>query len=246
MKKNKLLEKTLKASLKNAKQYIKDAEILCSFRSYGHALAFTILGDVEMGKSAIYNLYSKNLIPETTLPEPYSTYYKNNEIEKFTAETWWIGYVLISNIEEILQNLIEVTQEVEMDPAEEFGIRLTKKGLKIHKKLIPKLIEENDKIKELEEHITKGLLVQPNFETNTVDAPNKVKKSLVKERIKIAKKNIKTAEPFLNFPINAVQQKIIKMLLTIAFESIIPIKKEITHFILPSTAPSYMRNKKGV
>ncbi len=83
------------------------------------------------------------------------------------------------------------------------------------------------------------MLVQPNFETNTVDAPNKVKKSLVKERIKIAKKNIKTAEPFLNFPINAVQQKIIKMLLTIAFESIIPIKKEITHFILPSTAPSY-------
>lgn len=235
MKKNKLLGKISKECLKNAKQYIKDAEILCSFRSYGHALALTILSDVEMGKSAILNLYSKKLIPETTLPQPYSTYYKNNEVENFVAEAWWIGYVLISNIEEILQNLIEVTQEVEIDSTEEFGIKLTKKGLKIHNKLIPKLIKENKKIKELDEYISKAFLVQVNSKTKTFNSPNQVKKSLVRERIKNAKKNVKTSEPFLNFPINEIQQKLTKMLLTIAFQSIIPIKKEITNFIIPST-----------
>lgn len=130
MKKKQFLEKTSITCLKNAKQYIKDAEILCSFRSYGHALGLTILSDVEMGKSAIYNLYSKNLIPESTLPEPYSTYYKENEIEKFVAESWWIGFVLVSNIEEIVQDLLEVTQEVKIDPSEEFGVKLTKKGPK--------------------------------------------------------------------------------------------------------------------
>lgn len=235
MKNRKLIEKTSKISLKNAKQYIKDAEILCSFRSYGHALAFTILGNVEMGKTAIYNLYSKNLIPNKTLPEPYSTYYRNNEIEKLAAEAWWIGYVLISNIEEILQNLIEVPQEVEMDPTEKFGFRLTKKGLKIHQKLISKLTKENDKIEEFDKNITKAFLVKPNLKTKTIESPNQVEKTTVKEQIKMAKKNIKTAEPFLNFPINKIQKKIAKFMLTIAFESILPIKKEITHFIIPAT-----------
>jgi hypothetical protein len=235
MKKNKLLEKTSKGCLKNAKQYFKDAEILCSFRSYGHALGFTILGDVKMGKSAIYNLYSKNLIPVSNLPEPYSTYCRENEIEKFAAESWWIGFVLASNIEEIIQNLIEVTQEVKIDSSKEFGLRLTKKGTQIQKKLIQKLLLENEKIRELEEYKTKAFLVKPNFWTITVDSPNLVKKSVVKQRLKIAKKRIKTAEPFLNFPINSVQQSLTKMLLTIAFHSILPIKKEITHFIIPST-----------
>jgi hypothetical protein len=235
MKKNKLLEKTSKICLKNAKQYFKDAEILCSFRSYGHALGFTILGDVEMGKSAIYNLYSKNLIPVSTLPEPYSTYCKESEIEKFAAESWWIGFVLASNIEEIIQNLIEVTQEVKIDQTKEFGIKLTKKGIQIQKKLIQKLLLENEKIKELEEFTTKSFLVKPDFRTNSVNSPNLVKKSVVKERLKIAKKNIKTAEPFLSFPINSIQKSLTKMLLTIAFQSILPIKKEIIRFIIPST-----------
>jgi len=47
------------AILRNAKQYIKDEEILCSFRNYCHALAITILDNVEMGKSASYNLAQK-------------------------------------------------------------------------------------------------------------------------------------------------------------------------------------------
>jgi hypothetical protein len=235
MKKNKLLEKTYNACLTNAKQYIEDAEILCSFRSYGHALAFTILGDVEMGKAAIYYLYSKKLIPETTLPEPYSTYYRNNEIEKFAAEAWWIGYVIISNIEEILQNIIEVTQEVEMDSNEEFGVKLTEKGHKIQKKLIQIMIKKNEKIKETDEHITRAFLVRTNFKTNVIKTPNQVKKSYVKEQIKTAKKNIKTAEPFLNFPLNSTQQNLSKMLLTIAFQSILPIKKEIIHCLIPIT-----------
>ena len=39
-------EEASMAYLRNAKQYIKDEEILCSFRNYCHALAITILGNV--------------------------------------------------------------------------------------------------------------------------------------------------------------------------------------------------------
>ncbi|MCJ7713866.1 hypothetical protein MUO66_05355 [Candidatus Bathyarchaeota archaeon] len=68
--------------LRNAKQYIKDGEILCSFRSYGHALAMIILCNVEMGKAAIYNLCAKDLIPKTALPQPYSTQLQKKRIRK--------------------------------------------------------------------------------------------------------------------------------------------------------------------
>jgi len=69
-------EETSDACLKNAKQYIKDGEILYSFRSYDHALAMAILGNVEIGKTAIYNLYAKNLIPKKVLPQPYATHFQ--------------------------------------------------------------------------------------------------------------------------------------------------------------------------
>ena len=62
-----------------------------------------------------------------------------------------------------------------------------------------------------------------------------VEKSLVKEQLKIAKKNIITAEPFLDFPLNEVQQKIAQMFLNSAFQSMLPIKNEITHFITSAT-----------
>ena len=219
--------------LKNAKQYIKDGEILYSFRSYGHALAMIILGNIELGKSAIYNLHSKNLIPKTTLPKPYSKYFQKREIEKFAAESWWIGLVLYSNIEEIIQNLIEVTEEVKINSSKDFGIELTQNGQKRIKKLMNKMIEENKKFQEIKKHKNMAFFVKLNQKKGMIDTPNLVKKSLVKEELKITKNNIVTAEPFLDFPLNEVQQKIAQMFLNSAFQSILPIKKEINQVITP-------------
>jgi hypothetical protein len=239
MKKSTFLEKTSNACFQNANQFIEDAEILCSFRSYGHALAFKILGDVEMGKAMMYYLFSKNLIPETTLPKPFSSYYLNNEYDQFAAEAWWIGFVIISNIEEVLQNLIEITEEVDLDPEGEFGIKLTKKGRELQQKLIQLMSKENVKIKEIDSNISEVFLVQSKFQTKEIRTPNQIKKNKVKESIKSAKKKIKTIEPFRNLPLNSIQQKLTKMLLTIAFQSILPLKNEIIHCLVPST-PKYI------
>lgn len=239
MKKSIFFEKASDACLLNAIQYIEDAEILWSFRSYGHALGFKILGDVEMGKAMIYYLLSKNLIPETTLPKPFSSHYLNNQFDQFTAEAWWIGFAIISNIEEVLQNLIEITEEVELDPKGEFGIKLKKRGKEIQKNLIELMTKENNKIKETYNYISKAFLVHSNYKTKIIETPNQVKNTNVKDSIKIAKKKLQTIEPFRNLPLNSIQQKLTKMLLSIAFYSILPIKKEITHCIVPS-AIKYM------
>ena len=227
-------EETSDACLKNAKQYIKDGEILYSFRSYGHALAMAILGNVEIGKTAIYNLYAKNLIPKKVLPQPYATHFEKKEIEKFAEESWWIGLVLSSNIEEIIQNLIEISEEAKINPSKEFGIELTQKGHQQIKKLLNKMINKNKKFYELEEFNNKAFFVKPNQKEKKVYSPIFVKKSIAKEQITKAKKNIKTAETFLVFPLNEVHQKIAQMFLKSAFQSILPIKKEVTQFIIPT------------
>lgn len=245
MKKNKFFEKASNSCLQNASQYIEDAEILCSFRSYGHALGFTILGDVEMGKAVMYYLFSKNLMPETTLPEPYSNYYLNNEFEQLSSESWWIGFVIISNIEEILQNLIEITKEVIVKKNVKFGIKFSKRGRKIQKNLVELMKKENEKIKDIDNQISKAFLVQSNYKTKVIMTPNQVKKADVKEVIKTARKKLKTVEPFRNLPLNSTQQKLTKMLLTIAFQSILPIKKEIIQCIIPSTINNIYSQEKS-
>lgn len=51
-------------SLQNAEQYAKDAENLIELKSYGHALAFCILGEEELVKSLLFLLASYDLIPK--------------------------------------------------------------------------------------------------------------------------------------------------------------------------------------
>ena len=64
MSEEKLLKEAVKLCLDNAEQYHKDAEILVALRSYGHALALTVLGEEELSKAIIYYLRSEGLLPE--------------------------------------------------------------------------------------------------------------------------------------------------------------------------------------
>ena len=86
------LSKVSKSCLNNAKQYVKDAQLLYSLKSYGHALALTVLCDIELGKAVIFHLCSKGLITEV-LPNQFLLHYKENKFEKLASETWWVGLV---------------------------------------------------------------------------------------------------------------------------------------------------------
>ena len=96
------------------------------------------------------------------------------------------------------------------------------------------MTKENEKIKEIDSYISKAFLVQSSFKTKIIRTPNQIKKANVKDSIKKAKKKLQTIEPFRNLPLNSIQKNLTKMLLTIAIRSILPIKKEITHCIIPS------------
>ncbi len=60
---NSIYKKAYVESLRNAEQYAKDAEKLIDQKSYGHALAFCILGEEELIKSLLFLVTSYNIIP---------------------------------------------------------------------------------------------------------------------------------------------------------------------------------------
>ncbi|MEM3566112.1 MAG: AbiV family abortive infection protein [Candidatus Bathyarchaeia archaeon] len=61
---NSIYKKVYVESLRNAEQYAKDAEKLIDQKSYGHALAFCILGEEELIKSLLFLTALHNIIPK--------------------------------------------------------------------------------------------------------------------------------------------------------------------------------------
>ena len=68
-----LLEKAVNLCLGNAKQYLRDADLLHSFKSYRQSLALTAMSGVELGKAVIYPLRSKGLVAQETLSFPFNS-----------------------------------------------------------------------------------------------------------------------------------------------------------------------------
>lgn len=152
-----VLENVAKLCLKNATQYIKDAEILCSFKSYGHALALTVLSDVELGKSAIFSVWSKDLIVGTTLPPPFQSCFWEKKYGLFASKTWWVGLIIASNIEDLVQELLDAS-EVAGDSAskrEDISTLAMKQIIEIARKMSL----ENRKLEEIEEYREKGFFI---------------------------------------------------------------------------------------
>jgi len=229
-------EQLAKAStlcLNNAKQYVKDAELLFSTESFGHALALTILGDIELGKSVIYHLCSKGLIIEKVLPTQFISYLEEKKYEKLASNTWWVGLVLASNIDVLVPNLLTFVRYSGTFSIEGSKSNLSKDSKKLMSEIIEEMKPENAKIHQLLEFASKGFFVNFKIEENKLDSPLSVEKSLVRERIEKVKERIKNGEPFLLLSFSGIQKKIAQGLLEAAFESIIPIRTEINQLPLP-------------
>ena len=227
------LSKASKCCLDNAKQYVKDARILYSTKSYGHALALTVLSDVELGKSVIYHICSKGMITEEVLPTQFISYLKEKEFNKLASETWWLGLVLASNLEVLVPSLFTLCEYSGKITVNQHTSELSQETHKQMFELIEKMKPENKKIIELLEFACKGFFVNLNFGGKKVDCPLTIKKSLVKKRLEKAKERIENGEPFLLLSFSEIQIKIAQRLLKAAFESIIPIRTEINQLILP-------------
>jgi len=224
-----VLEKAARLCLKNARQYIKDACTLYSFMSYGHALALTVLSDVELGKAVIYHLWSKDLISGNTLPAPFQAYFWEKKYELFASETWWVGLTIASNVEYLVQTLIDSSQGNEAEVGE-----LSKSTIGQITEIYERMGSENGKLPEFEDCRDKGFFVNLDVHDSSIVSPDLVEKTLVKDRIKKAKQRIRVGTPFLSLSLNDTPKRITGLLLEEAFQSILPLRDRIRSFILPA------------
>ncbi|MBT8172410.1 AbiV family abortive infection protein [Candidatus Bathyarchaeota archaeon] len=228
-----LLAIASKCCLDNAKQYIKDAQLLCSNKSYGHAIALTVLSDVELGKSVIYHISAKGIISENALPPQFSSYFKEKQFDKLASETWWVGLVLASKLEVIVPSLITLCEYSGNITINKQTTKLSPEANKTISEIIERIKPENNKIKELIDFLDKEFFVKFNLEEMKVDCPLKTKESFVKKRLKKDSERIENGEPFLSLSFSEIQIKIARLLLKGAFESILPMRKKIKQLIIP-------------
>lgn len=225
-----VLEKAARLCLKNARQYIKDADMLCSFKSYGHALALTVLSDVELGKAVIYHLWSRDLISGDTLPPPFQSHFWDRQYGLFASETWWVGLSIASNIEGLVQDLLDASEEAGETVSK--GEKLPAPAIRRITEIIERMRKENDKLMELEDYRTKGFFVAFSLHDASISTPDLVENTLVKDQIQIAKHRIRISTPFLSLSFSATPKKITRLLLGEAFQSVLPLRDRILQFVL--------------
>ncbi len=228
-----LLSEASKYCLDNAKQYVKDARILYSTKSYGHALALTVLSDIELGKSVIYHLCAKGMVTEDVLPKQFQPHIKEEEYDSIASETWWVGLVLASNVEDLVPNIFTFCDYSGKISTDRNRSELSNEVKKQMERLIEKMRPENKRINELMEFACKGFFVKLKENEEKIVSPSDVDKSIVKARLEKVEERIENGEPFLLLSFSKIQKKIAQGLLKQAFESIIPIQSEITKLILP-------------
>src|SRR5271157_5144760 len=112
----KLLKEAVQLCLDNVEQYIADAELLIKNESYGHAFAFTVLGEEELSKAFIYYGCSEGLFPEY-LVERVGRGYKSHIQKQAMAE-----------ILAVVFKILELFQSIAKSSAEEAGEDLKKRG----------------------------------------------------------------------------------------------------------------------
>jgi len=221
------LEKATVLCLKNAKQYIKDAEILHSFKSYKHSLALTVLSDVELGKAVIYHLWSKDLIEGRILPEPFQVSFLERQYRKFASETWWVGLTIASNVEFLVQEILDASEQT---PNAAKGEKFSALTMKKITGVIEKMQLENDKLIELESYRSLGFFADSMGDDNNINSIS-VEKSLARVRIQQVKNRLRVGTPFLSLSFSEASNGIVKALLKEAFRNVVPLRDKITQFV---------------
>ena len=227
-----VLEAASKLCLNNSRQYLKDADLLCTFQSWGHALGLILLSEVELGRAVVYHLWSKDLISEEVLPSQFSSYYRERRYSQLAAETWWVGLVIASNIDDLVQNLLNASLEDGEDASAGDLSAPTKQRIV---ELISKMDKENSNLSEHEDLRKRSFFVDFNLNLAEVFTPIMANRQHVRERLHYAKKRVRNWKPFLSLTLSDGTQKIAKLLFTAAFESALPLRDRISQNIVPLT-----------
>ena len=191
------LRKVAKESLKNAEQFIDDAEILFKMKSYGHAFALAVLGEEELAKAIMYSIAAEGIIGI------------KGKWAKVLRKHLWKQSIAISIV--IMYELILMLEEA-ADSAKKKSKGNVRRFKQIWKEKFSEILQEEAKLAAQErgeffEHLEpfarlqlkreKAMYVDADLKELKISSPRKFKKSNakrhishVKERLEILKHEI--------------------------------------------------------
>lgn len=197
--KEKLLKKAVQSCLHNVEQYFKDAHLLVENGSYGHAFAFTVLGEEELSKAYIYHMCSEELLP-LNLIKKLGRFRGSHRRKQTIAAT----ITFTRGITQFFENLIESSKR-EAEGNRNKSLKMAKKKLqetteylnKNKDELGSRMFQFFNKFATLEEDKHKGMYVDVKIEEGVLTSPHSQEKDTVKKQLSQFRKMLEFLKPLL-------------------------------------------------
>ena len=204
-----LLKEASDLCLENARQLIKDADLLFAFGSYGSALALVTISNEELGKAIIYKLLSQEFITEESIPNNFHQYLKEENYQALASQSCWMGLALASCIHEFgepIYSLIGKTKNIDFEHNKN-PLSSTEKTQLLH--LIEKLEHHIIDCQRYYRNVKKGLYVTLNYVDEKMFSPLDITESVVEEIISKSRERFYFVEPFFSISVTETQKRMI-------------------------------------
>jgi len=181
--KEKLLRRIALSSLKNAEQYVKDAEILLKKRSCGHAFAVAVLAEEELAKAVMYHLCAESIFG-------VEGKWRRDSLHHVRKQQFAFGIAFLYELSLIVEEAVEFAERKAKKDTEKFREFFEKKVTEIlrdEQKLFASkhgdVYEHLMHFGELQRKREKAMYVEVDLQKKEVTSPKDFKKSEAKQYI---------------------------------------------------------------
>jgi len=197
--------------LENSEQLHIDAEVLCATKSYSHAYALALISEEEFGRAIIYHLISEKLFDEEFLPKKFKSYLINRQYWELAKQASTMGLAIVSNIEEIVGNMIEASKnhpQSRLNKNFKMSEKNNDQNLKdMEISLINKIQREHENFNKLQDEKERNFYVTFNFKNRKMSLPEKVEKKEIEKYLAKTKNRFENYKPFFSIKLTASIEK---------------------------------------
>jgi len=191
------LRKTARESLKNAEQFLNDAEILFKSKSYGHAFALAVLGEEELVKAIMYSIAVDGIIGIMGKWRRDLRQHKWKQAIAFWVALTYELILMLKGAWDFAKMKSEGNNERFMEIFEKKALETIQEEEKLAARRIGELFEHIEPFEELQKKRENAMYVDANLKELRINSPRKFKRTKakryicnVKERLEIVKQEI--------------------------------------------------------
>jgi len=198
MKTEKPLRKVAIMSLKNAEQFIKDAEFLVKKRSYGHAFALSVLAEEELAKAVMYYLCAEGIFG-------INGKWRNDSIRHVRKQGFAFGIAFMYELILMIEEAMDFARRKARRDATKFKVIFEKKIAEILQKEMKlfaskrgDLYDHLKPFEKIQEKRERALYVEAKLQKGEITSPRDFKKSEAKQYISHVKERLEVLKDEIN------------------------------------------------